>query len=261
MYATHHRLMTEEFAVAVHDGVTQMALGLHLPCGIAIAAPCLGTGQLEGGAEGGTHVVKVRHDIGTLRGEDGQLGLGGVHGSDVRRRLDHAVQLGVLADGVDAIVDGLQSPHEATGHVGRQDALSVGALHGPHHLLLSDVELVGHVGGEDVPVGLHILLQVRRYADDEHAVAGYGVVQLARVELCQAHTLIAAHGLEEEAPEELDGVGTLLVDVVARVSADESLQLCLDKEVTLGCLFALEGEASLCVASTGTADENLAFVL
>ena len=50
------------------------------------------------------------------------------------------------------------------------------------------------------------------------------------MELCQAYTIIAAHGLKQEAAEYLDGIGAFLVDVVARVPADKPLQLSTHEE-------------------------------
>ena len=182
-------------------------------------------------------------------------------GGDVRRGFHHAVQLRVLTDGVDAVIHGLQGGDEAAGHGGVDDRLGLGALHRPDHLCVGHVELVFHLSAEDVPVGLHLLLHIVGHGDDEHAVAGDGVVQLARMELGQLHALIALPRLIEEAAQQLDGVGTLLVDVVARVSARESLQLGTQEELTGAGSLTLKGELRSGVAATGARDENLALVL
>ena len=81
------------------------------------------------------------------------------------------------------------------------------------------------------------------------------------MELGQLHAFVAFHGLEDEAGYHLDGVGTLLVDVVARVAAYESLQLATQEELAGAGSLALDGELSLRVAATGTRHEDLALVL
>ena len=50
-------------------------------------------------------------------------------------------------------------------------------------------------------------------------------MQLARIELCQTDALILLHLSKEESSEQLDSIGALLVDIVARVSAYQALQL------------------------------------
>ena len=86
-------------------------------------------------------------------------------------------------------------------------------------------------------------------------------MQLAAVELGELDALVALHLLEEEAAEQLDGVGTLLIDVVARVSADEAFQRAFDEERTFGCCLTLEGELGRRITSASTTDEDLALVL
>ena len=86
------------------------------------------------------------------------------------------------------------------------------------------MELVLHLRGKHVPVGTHVLLEVVGHGHHEVAVAGDGIVEFAAMELCQRDALVAFHRLEDEACEQFDGVGALLVDVVARVPAYESLQ-------------------------------------
>ena len=123
------------------------------------------------------------------------------------------------------------------------------------------MELVLYVGSEHVPVGTDVFLQVVGYGDDEVAVAGDGVVQLAAMELCQTDAVVALHGLEEESGEDLDGVGALLVDVIAGVAAYESLDGTFQEEAAVGGLLAGEGEVGGRVTASGTADEYLALVL
>ena len=86
-------------------------------------------------------------------------------------------------------------------------------------------------------------------------------MEFAAVELCQLNTLVALHGLEDETGEDLDGVGALLVDIVARVTAYETFQGTFDEEAALGGCLALEGELGGGVTASGTADEDLTLML
>ena len=122
------------------------------------------------------------------------------------------------------------------------------------------MELLFHVGCEDVPVYAYCLLLVSRNCEYDDAVTGNGVVELARVELSQTKVhLVLLH--VEEARENLDGVGTLLIDVVARVTALQTLDGSLEEEVAGRSLFALEGELGACGLATGARDEDLTLVL
>ena len=58
--------LTKQFDVALAYYLLQLAVGLHLPCGISVARSSLGTGQLECGTDCGTHVVEVRHYVRAL---------------------------------------------------------------------------------------------------------------------------------------------------------------------------------------------------
>ena len=86
-------------------------------------------------------------------------------------------------------------------------------------------------------------------------------MHLATVELSQTDALVAVDGLEQEAAQQFDGVGALLVDVVAGVTAYKSFYLSTQEEIACGNLSALEAELGGSVATTGTADKDFAFVL
>ena len=85
-------------------------------------------------------------------------------------------------------------------------------------------------------------------------------MQLAGVERGETKS-VALLSLIEEAGEHLQRVGALLVDVVARVASHESFQRSLHKEPVLRRGLAAEVEGGCGVAASGTADENLTFVL
>ena len=73
MDASHNGLLAEETDIGLLDNLLQLAVGTHLPGGIAVARLRHSTGQQESGPDGGAHVVEVGHDIGTLRRDDVDL--------------------------------------------------------------------------------------------------------------------------------------------------------------------------------------------
>ena len=85
-------------------------------------------------------------------------------------------------------------------------------------------------------------------------------MQLSGIELSQTQPITFLR-LIEEAGKNLQRVGAFLVDVVARVSANEAFQRTTHEEDALRSLFALVAECGGGVAAAGTADEHLAFVL
>ena len=50
-------------------------------------------------------------------------------------------------------------------------------------------------------------------------------MHLTAIELSQTDTFILLHLCKKETAQQLDGIGTLLVDVVTRVATHKSLQL------------------------------------
>ena len=102
---------------------------------------------------------------------------------DVARGLHHSAKGLVLTDGIDAIVNCLYGPDKILGHLWLDDLLGLGTLHREDHRLVGHVELVFHLGSEHIPVGSYVLFQVVGYRDDEVAVAGDGIVEIAAMEL------------------------------------------------------------------------------
>ena len=73
-----------------------------------------------------------------------------------------------------------------------------------------------------------------------------GIVHLAAVEANQTEFSVQLFVLqEEETGEYLDGVGTLLIDVIARVATVESLQGCFQEEIASRSFFTIEVECCL----------------
>ena len=261
MNAAHNGFLAKQAYIGVLHNLLQLAMGTHLPGRIAVGVLHLGTSQREASPNGGTHIVEVGHHIGTLRRDDIDLALGSGNASNIAGSLHHSVQLRVLTDGIDTIIDSLDGIDETTGHLLLDDGLSIGRLHRPHHLRICDVELFLHVGGKDVPVGLDVLLDSIGNGNDEHTVTRDGIVHLAAIELGKTDAFVLLHLSKEEASEQLDGVGTLLVDIVAGMSAYQAFQLGTHEERAGRSCLTLEGELGSGVTTTGTADENLTLVL
>ena len=84
-------------------------------------------------------------------------------------------------------------------------------------------------------------------------------MEFATIEIGYAH-VEASHLHEEETGEQFDGVGTLLVDIIARMATYQSFHRCLHEEIPLGSLFALETEGGNGATASGTAYEDLTFI-
>ena len=85
-------------------------------------------------------------------------------------------------------------------------------------------------------------------------------MQLTAVEFYQLNPFVAFHCLENETGEEFNGIGALLVDIVAGVSAHESFQGAFQEETALQSLLALEGELGCGITTTCATDEDLTLV-
>ena len=85
-------------------------------------------------------------------------------------------------------------------------------------------------------------------------------MHLSAVPLCHVERHLLQL-IEEETGHDFDGVGTLLLDVVARVSAIESFDRGFEEEESLWGSIAHKLEGSDGAATTGTGDEHLTFFL
>ncbi len=90
--------------------------------------------------------------------------------------------------------------------------------------------------------------------------AGDGVAQVAAVDLGD-YDLVLVGETEEEAGEELVGIGAAQMYVAARVSAVEAFDVDAEVEEVLGSKRTLVGEECLGVDAAGTAYEYLGVVL
>ena len=87
-------------------------------------------------------------------------------------------------------------------------------------------------------------------------------MHFAAVEAYEAQTSIQFLIFEEEeAGKNLDGIGALLVDVIARVTTVEPLQRSFHEEISCRSLFAREVEGGVGCLTTGAGNENFALIL
>ena len=111
-----------------------------------------------------------------------------------------------------------------------------------------------------VPVGLDLFLLIRGNSEDDLAVAGDGVVHLTGVPLCQEQRHLRLLEVKESC-DNLNGVGALLLDVIAGVSTVETFEAALQEEVAFGGILTLELERGDGATATGAGDKDLPLVL
>ena len=87
-------------------------------------------------------------------------------------------------------------------------------------------------------------------------------MHFAAVEAYEAQTSIQFLILEEEETgKNLDGIGALLIDVIARMAAIETLQRSFHEEITRRSFFAREVEGSMGSLTTSAGYEDFALIL
>ena len=87
-------------------------------------------------------------------------------------------------------------------------------------------------------------------------------MHFAAVEAYEAQTSIQFLIFEEEeAGKNLDGIGALLVDVIARVTTVETLQPSFHEEISRRSLFARELESRKGCLTTGAGYEDFTLIL
>ena len=87
-------------------------------------------------------------------------------------------------------------------------------------------------------------------------------MHFATVETYEAQTSIQFLILEEEeAGKNLDGIGALLIDVIARMAAIETLQRSFHEEITRRSFFAREVEGGMGSLTTSAGYEDFALIL
>ena len=123
------------------------------------------------------------------------------------------------------------------------------------------MEFLFYVRSKHIPIGLHILFHVIGNSNHKHTIARNSVVHLTTIKLCQANALITIHGLEQETAQQLDSISTLFVDVITRVTTNQSLQLTTHKEQTCRSSFFLEVKLGSSITTTRTRNKDFTFVL
>ena len=169
-------------------------------------------------------------------------------------------QLLVLAHGEDTIVGSLQCLNQACAGFQRNNFLGLGTFHIELHGLLCYMIFFSYLACEYVPISADILFLVGWYAKQGHTVARNGVVKLTGIVVGQSQA-IALLCLIEEAGKYFQGVGAFLVNVIARVAANEALQRNFQEEQALGGVFFLKTEGSGRVATSSARDKYLPLVL
>ena len=226
-------ILAEEFTVGVNHELRQLAVGVHLPCRIAVALLHLGACQLEQCLHGIGHVAEVAHHVGALTGNDGHRLVTALHAGHIAAGFHQPRDFLVLAHGQHAVVKSLKGTDDACGGLGRQNKLGVNALHGELHCGVGYMVFLCHVGGKDVPGGFHFFFLVERNAEHHGTVARDGVVHLAGVETGETAAILLVDGVKE-ACKDLDGVGPLLVDVIAECPPQSPFNVALMKNCPSG---------------------------
>ena len=85
-------------------------------------------------------------------------------------------------------------------------------------------------------------------------------MKVAAVNLAKTQVILLCQG-GEEAVQQFVGIGTALVDVVARMSARQALHGDAEEKTAFGSLDHGERKFGRCTRASGTADKQLAFVL
>ena len=212
------RVDTVELLIGVaghgHDG--RVLVGC--PSGIAVAVADFGTGEGEDGLDLVGDVPFARLDARALRGCDENLVVGlHLDGGEVCRGLDDAFEVAAHRDNaVGSAVEGFDEA--ARGVAVDAEVGGVDAFHVDFEGRL-DVAVFGFdLGGIFVEGRADELFLGGVDADNGVGCARNGVAEVAAVEFADAD-LIFLHQAEEEAGNELVGVGAAEMDVAARVAA------------------------------------------
>ena len=136
----------------------------------------------------------------------------------------------------------------------------VGALEDKAHVGLCDPIFGLYLGGEDVEVDADVLLVLGGKGTHGTGFAGDGIVEVSTGDFAQVEVVLVER-LQQEAVEQLVGIGKALVDVVATMSARKATQLDGEVEIALGHGHGLIGEGGIGAASACTSDEDFALVL
>ena len=217
--AKHFRLFTEQFFVSLHGNACKFAVCPHFPSRIFVVDGDFGPGQQEDSFHGVGHVVEVAHHIAALTGHSHHGVVRGLNAGDIARSLYHPCNGLVLTVGQRTVVYGLYGANhilpDGLGH----HLDGIGAFQTEIHRLFGHVEFICHFCGKDIPVGLDLFLQFCGHGKHHLTVARNSIVQFSAIETCQTQAGDFLLLDKQEAGQNLDGIGALLVDVVARVPA------------------------------------------
>ena len=222
MDAANDGLLAEELLVLLNRDAEYLAVGVHLPSGIAFADlhPC--SCQLEDCCEGVGHVDASAVDAASLAAVhvDGLCCRHFVYACQVAACLD---EVEVLTLGKDAVVNALQGADEPLAAVLVDGTLGLLlALEGEGHRLLCDAVLLLNVCLIEIPIYGDALLVFHGNGTKAAGFAWDGVVQAASLDVNQAEVVLLLAEVEE-AGQQFVGICALLIDVVAAVTAGQAL--------------------------------------
>ena len=137
-----------------------------------------------------------------------------LHTGKVAGCLRHAAQSLVLTNSIDSVVNSLQGIDKTTSRVIVDNRFWIVAAHAPYHLGIRHMEFIIDFCGEDVPVGTDVFLDSLRDGKYEKATTGNSIMQTATMQAYQMNILITLHLLIDETGNDLQTIGTLLVDII-----------------------------------------------
>ena len=86
-----------------------------------------------------------------------------------------------------------------------------------------------------------------------------GIMQITTVNLTKIHIVLRSH-LSQETVEQLIGIGTVLINIITRMTTSQALDSYLKEEIILRSIDFRISKFSCCIGTTGTTDEQFAFI-
>ena len=120
-------------------------------------------------------------------------------------------------------------------------------------------EFVFNFSSIDVHVDTYIFLMLHRYGTKSTSFTRNGIVQVTAIDFTKIHIVLGSY-LTQETVQQLVGIGTILADVITRVTTCQTLDCYVEEKIILWSINFFVSKFSSSVCTTSTTDEEFAFV-
>ena len=121
------------------------------------------------------------------------------------------------------------------------------------------MELVFHIGSKEIEINAQVLLVGTWHSNHSCSIARYGIVQISAFDVDESSIIFVPNDVEETS-QQLIGISTTLVDVIARMTTSKLIDTHTDRYISCRQCLTRIVKGGCGVSTSSTSHEYLSFV-